>query len=71
MGTHRDESSPIQFSAGHLRVREDGLLVGVNLSLETEMAELDANQQHLAEVAVSVGVAEDVAAAKEQINVRG
>jgi hypothetical protein len=35
------------------------------------MADLDANQQHLAEVAVSVGLAEDVAAAREQINVRG
>jgi hypothetical protein len=71
MATHRDESSPIQFSAGYLRVREDGLLVGVNLSLETDMAELDANQQHLAEVAVGVGLADDVAEATEQIDVRG
>jgi hypothetical protein len=71
MGTHRDESSPIQFNAGHLRVREGGLLVGVNLSLETEVADLDANKQHLAETAVSVGLAEDVAAGKEQIQING
>jgi hypothetical protein len=71
MATHKDGSSPIQFSAGHFRVREGGLLVGVNLSLETDMGELEANQQHLAEVAESVGLAEDVADAQEQINVRG
>jgi hypothetical protein len=71
MTTHQDGGTPVHFNAAHLRVKEDGLLVGANLSLKAEVDKLETDRRRLAEVAVSVGLVEDVAAAKEQITVRG
>jgi len=65
-----NSDSPITVPAGALRWRDGGLWVQVKLEVETTTADVDADEQSLAEAVVGVGFAPDVATAKQNIESR-
>jgi len=65
-----NSDSPITVPAGALRWRDGGLWVQVKLQVESTTADVDADEQSLAEAVVGVGFAPDVTTAKENIESR-
>lgn len=65
--SHNDDTTPITVPAGALRWRDGGLWVQVSLEVESTAADVDADEQTLAEAVVGAGLEADVTSAKENI----
>jgi len=65
-----NSDSPITVPAGALRWRNGGLWVQVSLEIESTAADVDVDEQSLAEEVVGAGFEADVASAKENIESR-
>lgn len=65
-----NSDSPITVPAGALRWRDGGLWVQVSLEIKSTAADVDADEQALAEAVVGAGLEADVASAKENIESR-
>lgn len=65
-----NSDTPITVPAGSLRWRDGGLWVQVKLEIQTTTADVDADEQSLAEAVVHAGLEPDVATAKENIESR-
>jgi len=64
-----ESDDPVAVRSGSLRWRDGGVWVQASLELPTTVAEMDANKDALAQVAVDAGMHDSVSEAKDAIQV--
>jgi hypothetical protein len=64
-----ESDDPVAVRSGSLRWRDGGVWIQVSLTLPTSPSSIKTDKQTLAQVAVDTGLADDLQAATEEINV--